>query len=285
MPAHPHMPADRLDEHVKSVRAVAAAGATAPAEWEALVQRLADLSALDRPMQARLTSAIIDGDNKADVPDLFASALAEQALPTDVAKVLNAVRAVALARLHEIYAGVAQANYAAIAEQFNTAAKAFTAAAEYDPETSAVQIAHRASEKERKQWLASEQWANELTRLLPSLVGAATLANVKGLHRTELLLPLVCAPTDEHHRRQVWQAFEVDTRERRCGRWSALHALDVPIKACDKLDTLTEYRAPAPMGVKTIEIARGITRQEAFDPEDGPEPIDPRIHTGRMVAG
>ncbi|OBI52877.1 hypothetical protein [Mycobacterium sp. E787] len=281
---------DKLTDHVQAVRAVAAAGATIPPQWQALTERLAAVTALDRPMQARLTAAIIDGTDD-DVPQLFAAALAEQAPPGDVARVVNALRHLAGAKLRELYAGVAVSNYGHVAKQYNVAAKGFgDAASGFDPETSAVDIAHHATEKQRKSWLAAEQWSAELTRLAVPLAQAAALAGVRGIDRTETLLPLLCAPTEQHHRRHVWTAFTTTDPEKRCGRWSALHALGVEIRALpsDELTSIIEFAAPPPLEVRHVQIDTGVTRREVHDPCDpgyqAPLQAERGMVGGRMTA-
>lgn len=278
-----------LDDHVRAMKVVANAGGTIPDEWERLVGELARLSSLDHPCRARLISAILDADKTADVEALYAAALAEEAGTVDTARLLNAVRHVVSARLREVASTVAGANYAAIAKQYNEIAERFTSAATaFDPETDAVIVARDATNQQRKQWNEAESWAGELTRLSQPLATAAALAGVPNLDKTEVVLALLCQPTDQH-RRQVWTAFTTRDPDRRCGRWSALTSLGVEIRAlpADQLGALQPYREPKPIEVRQIPIADGITRAEKFDPEDKdyrPPPIEPR-HPRTTLAG
>jgi hypothetical protein len=87
----------------------------------------------------------------------------------------------------------------------------------------------------------------------------------------------VCDPADKH-RRVVWQAWAAQGRT---GRWGALHALGVAIRALPNLAGLKTYRTPAPMQTRTVSVGQGMSTETAWDPEDSdyrePEPVKPRI--------
>jgi hypothetical protein len=87
------------------------------------------------------------------------------------------------------------------------------------------------------------------------------------------------------HRRRVWEAFG-SGKDRRCGRWSALLALGVTIRAwpADTLKTeFAAYQQPAPLRQTTRSTGvRGVWEDVVVDPEDSgyqepePEPVAPR---------
>jgi alkyl hydroperoxide reductase subunit AhpC len=81
-----------------------------------------------------------------------------------------------LRRLREIYSTVAADNYAAVAAQFDKAAKQFTdLAATCDVKADAATIIDK-PDKVRRAFLDAESHANAINRLLPALAAAATLA-------------------------------------------------------------------------------------------------------------
>jgi hypothetical protein len=233
-----------------------------------------------------LPDAVIDGDPDADIPLLKALAAAEQMDPATGGKSVAHLRDRVLHRLREIYTAVAGANYRAIAAQFDNAAKRFTDVANtVDVEADPVSML-KANDKVRQGFLAAESYANELTRLVPPLCAAATLATRIDIHPSDQLavLPLV-ADTSGHKRRAVWDAF--DTTGGRCGHWGALHRANITIRAAD-LDTYQQpYRRPLPVQRVQEQIPgapRGEIRWVEIDPEERhPEPIDPRRPSKRAV--
>jgi hypothetical protein len=275
-----------LHDHCRLVEALADAGVAPPDAWLQLRDRLTAFVALDAaaPMRARLVAAIVDGDPDADIAALRANAFAEQ---LGVAKVTSTVRSAVTARLRETYAAVALDNYGSVATQFDDWATKFsTVAAAVDVEAEGAAMVDQ-PDKARKAWLDAERFAHRLTRSMGTLHAAARLAGApETAHRDiggrdAILIPLCVNPTDLH-RRRVWEAWA--NTEGRCGRWSALHAAGVPIRAlpADQLATFEPYRAPKPLREDWIPIARGISQSVIVDPEDTqpeqPEPAKrPRI--------
>lgn len=98
--------------------------------------------------------------------------------------------------------------------------------------------------------------------MMAALAAAASLCGI-ATGQQEQLLALVCDPGGLH-RRRVWEAWNTTGRT---GRWTPLVTLGVVIRAAD-LDGFTPYRAPKPMEVKQIPVARGAVRFEQVDPED-----------------
>ena len=105
-------------------------------------------------------------------------ALAEVANHGQVTTVTGAVRNAVLQRMRDVHAAVARDVYASIAEKFDQAAKRFVAVASLaDPEADAVTMID-APDKARKAWRDAESYANALTRLLPAMSAAASLAGI-----------------------------------------------------------------------------------------------------------
>jgi hypothetical protein len=86
------------------------------------------------------------------------------------------------------------------------------------------------------------------------------------------------------HRRRAWEAWQ-GGKGRRCGRWSALVALGVRIRAAE-LDRFAPYRAPAP---KEYRIRPGSETTHGhqmcwFDPEDNPQQAaEPEVKRRRAL--
>lgn len=254
--------------HISAVDTLVAAGIAAPPEWTALRGRWDDFVTTDSPVAQRLTSAILNG-TEAELPVLRALALAEEAAgPTHVAAINNRARVSVTRRLRELYSPVAQQNYQAIAARFDRQAAEFTTAASViDPEAPADTVV-TADAKIRKAWTDSLLAAQQLTQLIPVLQAAAELAGHPAA-TAESVLPLVCDP-GQAHRRRVWEAWESNGR---CGRWSALNAVGVSIRAAQLAD-LAPYRKPRPMEEQWVQVDRGQHRRIIVDPEDSPQPVD-----------
>jgi hypothetical protein len=260
-------PPDPFREHCRRVDAVATI-AEPPTQWVQLRERFTAFLELDKtqPMRTRLTDAVINGSPDADIAALRAGAYAEQLDPQPAAMVTNAVKRGVVARMREVYAEVAAQNYARVAEAFNTAAGKFTAAAALvDVEASGSDMVDQ-PDKARKAWLDSERYAHQLTGLAATLETAAQLAGVK-VRDDGARLALTVDPGDAH-RRRCWEAWGADGR---CGRWSALAALGVTIRAwpTDQLNTFEPYREPAPLERRVKSTGPpGIYEEYFVDPED-----------------
>lgn len=255
--------ADPTRDHLAAVDLLAAAGIDPPADWAALRQRSTDDTT--ETCQDRLTRAVLDGDRTADMTALRAGALAESlATPQARAQVNNALRAAVGRRLRDLYQPHAAANYEQLADRFDAAAAEFTtAAALIDPETDAAAIVSAAA-KVRAAWTDAELAALKLDALMPALAAAAQLCGISTT-RPEALLALVCDPAD-HHRRQVWEAF--NTSGGRGGRWAALTAAGISIRAHRPIATLEPYRTPQPLEERWEQTDRGMHQRRMVDPED-----------------
>jgi hypothetical protein len=254
-------PQDPFYDHTQLVTAVTNAGVPPPAEWTALRQRFDAYIALQFPLRQRLANALINGTDD-DIAALKALAVAEQ-LAQAGSQASGDIEARVLHRLREIYAAVAADNYRAVAKQFDDAATRFAdTAATVDVEADPASMIDKPDET-RQAYLAAESFANQLTKLIPPLAAAATLATGTDIHPADqpAVLALV-ADTSGHKRRDVWAAFDQQTG--RCGRWGALQRAGVPIHAAS-LAGLQPYRRPLP-------------------DDDAPiVPINPSRRTGRAI--
>jgi hypothetical protein len=263
---------DPLHAHSGRVDLVAAAGVQPPAEWLRLRDSLKAFIELDATaMLAKLTSAVIDGAPADDVAVLRAAAYGEQQMSP---KIIAHVRGAVARRMVEAYSAVAVENYAKVAKLFDAEAAKFVACAEaVDVDADGAEIVDR-PDKVRKAWLDAEKHAHHLTKLLPALAAAASLAGLpESAHRDiggrdAVLVPL-CVDVTRPHRRKVWEAWS--TKHTRCGRWSALHAANVPIRALpsDQLDAFEPYRKAMPLQEQLVPISpMGTYQNITVDPED-----------------
>jgi len=233
-----------------------------PPQMNVLQERIENFRRLQNPCTVALVNAIVAGD---DVDVLHAAALAEMAAPSDSRVRTDMKTIVATAAYNSVvdaYADTAPKHFATLAKAFNTAAAGFVkAAAVVDPEREAT-VMVAASDKERAAWRDAAEHADELDALLPCLVASARLNGIDIIDTSESI-SLVCDAAG-FHRRRVHEAWELGGE--RCGRWSALYALGVPLRVAD-LNTWQPYAEPAPMINRTIKID-GRLVDEVIDPED-----------------
>lgn len=258
---------DPYTAHTKAVAALTAAGITPPVDWLALRDRFAAHVDAADSMVGRLTAAVLDGASDADLTALRAGALAEtQATPQESATVTNVLRTAVVRRLRDLYAPHAEPNYLAVATLFDAQADKFTrAAAIVDPESDPADLI-TADVKTRTAWTDASLAAVELDRLVPVLQSAADLAGTS-TDRPETLFALIADP-GEVHRRTAWEAF--NTSGGRCGRWAALLAAGITLRACNPLAALAPYRQPKPLEERWEPVTRGQYRRIVVDPEDQP---------------
>ena len=255
-----------IGNHRERVALIAEHGGTVPAAYRKAEQRWDawNEASNDQPLTA-LTDAYADGADEDTLATLRAAALiAEVATPVQLAAVRNSVAPAAHAALRAAYAPQASKNYAKIAEQYNNAAAEFTRLADItDPETDARKLVS-ADEDTRRAWLEQELIAGKLNTLATVLADAALLAGTS-VKSEPALIGLLTDPKSAH-RRRVWEAW---TSNGRCGKWSALIALDVDLRAAN-LDEHRPYREPRPLETQHIRGAIGV-RSVTIDPED-PDP-------------
>lgn len=246
-------------------------GIAPPKAWEALRAGHNELLQLDNEHRAteQLAAALIAGVDKADLPAMYSNALAEWNSPA-VPDVRNLVGARVHAALQTLYAPTAKRAYPQVRDEFDAAAKAFTALADTVDVESADSVIVRADNRSRQAWMDAPALARRLDELASVLAAAATLVGADpGLMsltpETEgLRLALVCQPGDTH-RRRVYEAYNATGQ---CGRWSALHTLGVEIRAHRDPANLQPYREPGQKGVQFILGANGGHTVVAYDPED-----------------
>lgn len=276
----------RLTQHLRLVETLASAGIPAPKEWTALRDGFDAYRQQEKPALQRLIAALITGAKTDDLITLHAQALAETAEPHREAMVHNPAGAAVENKLIDLYAPHAKKNYDQAASQFDSVAADFAAAAaavdvEADPASMVT-----APDDARAAWVAAEQHAARLDALLPVLVAAAELADLRINAQDGSLLAL-CADPGKLHRRRVWECWQSETGRTR--RWGALVKLGARLRACD-LDQHKPYEPPKPLERRQIPHPRehGIYREIVVDPEDADyQPAEPApmgmVH-GRMVA-
>jgi hypothetical protein len=259
---------DPYTAHVHAVDTLTAAGIPAPVEWAALRTRFSDAveaASVDDTV-TRAAAALIDGDDPATVQSLWALA-AGQAAATSIhrATVANGVRAAVLRRLYALYEPTAGDNWTAAADLFDKAAAAFTKAADtVDPEAPATAVMGE-PEKVRKAWTEAEFLVHDIDAAIPVLSAAAALCGIPADGSRESAVALTLDTTG-HKRRYVWTAWE--TTGTRCGRWSALHAAGVTLRAARTAEDAAPYRKPKPVETRQVPVGRGRWEYREIDPED-----------------
>lgn len=273
----------QYDDHVSAVLAATIPGVVAPPkDWIELRQRFTEFTKMESAAADRLALAVLDGDDD-EIFELRVSALAEAAgqhNPQAAAAVTNKVRGVVLERLNLLYSAEATDIYGKIADRFDATAQKFTAAAELvDPEVNADEVV-AANTKVRNAWTEAPAIAAELDRLLPALLASARLCGMTG-HEALLTLPLTIST--DGHRRTTWSAW--DSKGDRCGRWSAIVAAGIEIRAARDPQAVREYRRPRDF-IKRIETSGGVDRIVWDDPEDSDyiEPAAPFVYRPGAVA-
>jgi hypothetical protein len=224
---------------------------------------------------------------------LWAHALAETAatvFPPVSAQVEAHVAGMVEAELRRLYGGHAKDNYGKAKARFDAVAADFVAAAQtVDIEAPAADVVGW-DDAQRAAWTAAATLATQIDAELPILTTAASLAGVKDVDTDPVVLAL-CIDTSgaaADRRRPLWAAWD-DATGRRCGRWSALHAAGLTIRACD-LGAFAAYRRPEPIQrlmVPARNAPVGVYEERTWDPETQPPPEPPArglIPGKRMVA-
>lgn len=253
----------RISEHRDRVGRVAEYGGTVPAAYRTAEKRFdAWIEASNASPMAALAAAYADGADEDTLATLRAAALlAETATAPQLAAVRNSVAPAAYAALRAAYAPQAVKNYTKLAEQYNSTAAEFVRLADIiDPETDAKNLVS-ADEETRRAWLEQELIAGKLDALTSILADAALLAGTN-VNSEPALIGLLTDPKSAH-RRRVYEAWNSSGR---CGKWSALVALNVDLRAAD-LDEHRPYREPRPLEVQHIRGNIGV-RSVTIDPED-----------------
>lgn len=284
------------------IRHVAAAGIELPPDIDQLRQRLKDFhrGSGSTPMRDRLAEAIITADPTADMPLLWAAALAESNAATGiVAELHDGIRLQINRAIRACYAEVALPTYLAIAAKFDTAAQALTAAAAVVDVEAPADVAIAYPTKQQQAWRDAAVAVADLHRLIPALKAAAVLAEVCD-DDPDHDLPLAVDPADLP-RREVWHAWDTDHRDdqtqrraknagaltvaevtrSRTGRWGALLRLGATLRACPP-EVFTPYRRPARLIERTVDGKRRLVDPDADDyqPPQPPRFVSPRVRVG-----
>lgn len=243
-------PRDPLQSHLTGMNMLVVAGISPPPAWTALRDRYAAYIDLGNPSADRLTNAIISGVG--DVVTLRNMALVEEiARGGDDAAVGERVRAGVLTELLSLYEPVAQRNYRAAGASYDDAGKRFAdLAKQINVEGGTDAIIH-APRGGRDAWFSAPEVAGEVDSALQVLLAAAALAGAgdavtfatasTDVATTEYQIALAADPGNAH-RRRVWEAWF--TTGGRTGRWAALAALGVKIRAASDPTRFTPYKRP-----------------------------------------
>ena len=265
----------RISEHRARVARIAEHGGTVPTAYREAGQRFdAWIEASTASPMTALTNAYADGADEDTLATLRAAALlAETATAPQLATVRNSVAPAAYAALRAAYAPQAVKNYSKLAEQYNSTAAEFVRLAQIiDPETDAKNLVS-ADEETRRAWLEQELIAGKLDALTSILADAAILAGTN-VNSEPAMIGLLADPRTAH-RRRVWEAW---TSNGRCGKWSALIALDVHLRAAN-LDEHRPYREPRPLETQHIRGNVGV-RSVTIDPEDDDPTANVQLRDG-----
>jgi len=285
---------EKFVAHLERVHVIRATGVDLPARWVEVEGQLGAFAELRSTAAQRFAEQIVNPQKGVDVLALRAHAIAEASETFGAqAEVQGAVIAAVEREMLAAWKPEAMNVYRAVAKLYDEAAQQFTTAANTcDPESSAEYMID-ASDDQRQAWKQAEVSAARLTQLVPGLVSAAQLADVRLDSADERLaqqwwqapvdptaeLPLVCDP-GTLHRRRVWEAF--DHVGGRTGKWGRLTSLGCTLRAHD-LDGFQKYRLPKPLiheNRQVLGALRGVIEPITTDPEDAEyrsqvEPLTP----------
>ncbi len=259
--------------HISAVETRSIAGITPPREWTAVRDSYTRFIELGDHAADRLARAVIGG--QADLTQLRAAAVTEALATSEADATVNTkVQQRVYDQLHSLYAPQAAKNYRLACDRYDAAAKAFTAAAtRMDPEAGSDALVH-ARAAQREAWLAAPTLAAALDDARNVLFAAAALNGARGdvafgnvatdQATTELQISLACEPGNAH-RRKVWAAW--NKKEGRTGRWGALAALRVKLRASS-----TPTPPPHCFPVDPISVANPAGKIEVWDLYDGDVP-------------
>lgn len=261
--------------HLSAVETLTQAGIAPPAQWEALKDRYAAYINMGNPSTDRLAAEVVQPTG-ADLATLRAVAVAEeQATGGADATVNERVQAAVLRQLEALYSAVAKRNYRTAADRYDTAAKRFTGAANTVNVESSGDMLISASGAQREAWLQAPSLAADLDAARHVLFAAATLAGASpdvafvsaatDARTVEHQIALACDP-GRAHRRKVWLAWA--TTDGRTGKWGALHALGVKLRAAGDPTKTVPYKQPE----QPVAVSKPGGRLGYWDPHDGDLP-------------
>ncbi|PPJ03334.1 hypothetical protein C5E51_28090 [Nocardia nova] len=266
---------DIYQEHLDAVAIVRAQGGTVSKKWTEIDSRYEAFQYRQSSPIDDLYDAIVSGADEATLNRKYSDVVADTVASVDgTAKYVSGTaesvikgevrRRIAVALIKE-YATTAEANIQTIADQFDTAyARFLELASAIDPETPPERLVGQPMEVQTA-WLESAEVSARLETLLRALKAAVGLAGVHNLNN-DAEVSLV-APTDAvgMHKRAVWDAWNTDGR---CGRWSALAAADIEVRAIRSAGEFKRLAKPQITFV-TEATPTGGMRQWAADAESG----------------
>jgi hypothetical protein len=274
--AEPVYRRDPWNCHTAAMETLRQAGIEPPAEWSALLCRYADYIELGNHAIDRLIAHLVNPTNGADLTHLRANALVEEvARAGDDSSINGRVQEAVLRQLVASYATVAQRNYETVARRFNDVAKRFADYCRAVNVEGSPEALLAASPAGREAWLGAPSVSVELEETLRVLLAAAALNGARpdvafvtaatDTETQEFQIGLACDP-GKAHRRRVWEAWAA--KKGRTGRWGALSALGVRLRAAKDPAAAAPYARPEQL--RTVVNAGG--RLESWDPHDGPLP-------------
>jgi len=259
-------PQVRISSYLSSIDALTAQGAIVTDAFEAVRRgwKAANSDATTADLEARILEAIVIGDAGKVEQAMMAAQLAKG----DRGAIRGRIARAVLPALRAAYAESAAANYASFAVMYDkAAAKLAACASKVDIELPAEKIVGL-SASERAGWMDAALAAKEVDRLFAVLVDAATLAGIRDADSNPGTRIALATDPGTAHRRRVHEAW---ASKGRCGRWAALLALGVSLRAA-AVDAFTPYGDPAPITIRQVSVAMGAgvhgTRQIPIDPED-----------------
>lgn len=266
---------DIYQDHVDAVSFVRANGGTVSKKWVEIDSRYDAFRYRQSSPIDDLYDAIISGADEATLNRKYSDVVADTVASVDGSAkyvagtaesvIKNTIRRRIAAALIQEYATTAEANIKVIADQFDTEyARFLELASAIDPETPPERLVGQPMEVQTA-WLESAEVSARLDTLLRALKAAVGLAGIRNLDN-DAEISLV-APTDAvgMHKRAVWDAWKTDGR---CGRWSALAAADIEIRAIRSAGEFKRLAKPEITFAAETTTTGGM-RQWAVDAESG----------------
>lgn len=268
---------DRWMTHTGAVATLQGAGIPAPDGWVDLLARFTALAELGDRAADQLAHELIHPSGR-DITSLRAAALAEEIGDNGAdAAVTQRVQALVHGQLQALYEPVSKSNYKLAASRFDAAAKRFAAyahAVDVEADGEALVTLNAAA---REGWLEAPGAAAELEAALRPLFAAAALAGAPDdiafiggatdIVTTEFQIAIATDP-GKAHRRRVWEAWHHKGGRSRTGRWGALLAHGVTIRAASDPSGAGAYSRPE----EFIPVSSAGGRIQNHDPHDGPIP-------------
>ena len=236
--------------HVRHVEVLENAGVTPPPSWSIVRQQVTDMLAIATPMGDRLIAAVCDPDSGADLPALYAAALAEQGTanmrsnPSTASflPVLTTPCASCTAPSRSRTTNSSPPN--STRQHRNSTRSSTSSTPNSPPNTSSTKTPHAGR-------LEAGTAGGPQARPTPaSPQSAAALCGIAATHRPEVTIGLTVDANSASHQ-AVWSTWE---GRGRCGRWSFLLATGAIIRACP-IDEVQPFRRAAADDLQVSTIA------------------------------